>query len=196
MNRSGLDLYWLPLGAGGSVVKVNGRIFEAGRALLDRRRPLDIYHAALEVFLPENRYVIEIAPELKGDPSRRGVVNSGPVGHRLAGRLRIFRYELRCWPDGDLPDRVEAVESPRPLSDDPDVARRLIDLLPEVPMPVWGLDQMGAGEMWNSNSVIAWLISRTGLPAGRIHPPAGGCAPGWDAGLTVARRRHPDGALT
>jgi hypothetical protein len=43
--------------------------------------------------------------------------------------------------------------------------------------------------MWNSNSVIAWLIARTGLDAEAIQPPTGGRAPGWNAGLVVARRR-------
>lgn len=57
-----------------------------------------------------------------------------------------------------------------------------------MPTPVWGRDEHGAGEMWNSNSVIAWLIARSGLPAESIHPPAGGRAPGWCAGLAVARR--------
>ena len=61
-------------------------------------------------------------------------------------------------------------------------------LAPEVPTPVWGRDELGAGEMWNSNSVISWLLARSGLPVEAIHPPAGGRAPGWHAGLVVARR--------
>jgi hypothetical protein len=44
--------------------------------------------------------------------------------------------------------------------------------------------------MWNSNSVIAWLIARTGLDAEAIQPPTGGRAPGWNAGLVVARRQQ------
>jgi hypothetical protein len=42
--------------------------------------------------------------------------------------------------------------------------------------------------MWNSNSSISWLITRAGLPVESIDPPAGGRAPGWDAGIVVARR--------
>ena len=42
--------------------------------------------------------------------------------------------------------------------------------------------------MWNSNSVIAWLLA-AGLPMDGIGPPAGGRAPGWEAGLVAARRR-------
>jgi hypothetical protein len=42
--------------------------------------------------------------------------------------------------------------------------------------------------MWNSNSLISWLIERSGLNTRKIQPPAGGRAPGWNAGLVVARR--------
>ena len=44
--------------------------------------------------------------------------------------------------------------------------------------------------MWNSNSVIAWLLARSGLPMEAIRPPAGGRAPGWEAGLVMARRHQ------
>jgi hypothetical protein len=51
-SRAGVELYWLPLGAGGWFVKLNGRIWEAIQALWQRRRPLDLYHTALVVRLP------------------------------------------------------------------------------------------------------------------------------------------------
>jgi hypothetical protein len=41
--------------------------------------------------------------------------------------------------------------------------------------------------MWNSNSLIAWLVAGTGLDSDSIRPPVGGRAPGWNAGLVVAR---------
>jgi hypothetical protein len=44
--------------------------------------------------------------------------------------------------------------------------------------------------MWNSNSVIAWLLARSGLPVSTIKPPAGGRAPGWQAGLVTAYRQQ------
>jgi hypothetical protein len=53
---------------------------------------------------------------------------------------------------------------------------------------VWGRDESRAGEMWNSNSVIAWLTARADLDADAIQPPVGGRAPGWNAGLVVAYR--------
>ncbi len=196
---AGVDLYWLPLGAGGHFVRLNGRIYEGVAARLARRPPCDLYHSALEVRVPEGRVVIESAPIRAGDGPDRGVVAEGAVGSRWAGRLRIFRYELRFWQDGVIPDVAEAVESPQRLTDDVERSRRLLALAPSVPTPVWGRDELHAGEMWNSNSFIAWLIARSGLDARAIRPPADGRAPGWDAGLVVADRqtqgRRPDSPL-
>jgi hypothetical protein len=188
-ESASVDLYWLPLGAGGHFVRLNGRLYEAVAARLARRPVCDLYHSALEVRVPEGRFVIESTPIRASDGPERGVVAEGEVGSRWAGWLRIFRYELRFWPDGVIPDIAEAVESPRRLTDDPEQARQLLALAPSVPTPVWGRDELHAGEMWNSNSFIAWLISRSGLDADVIRPPSGGRAPGWDAGLTIARRQ-------
>jgi hypothetical protein len=187
-RRFGIDLYWLPLGAGGNFVRMNGRAYEAIKARLDRRPACDLYHSGLEVFVPEGRYVIEMTPVVDERGRERGVVAEGPVGARCAGRFRIFRYELRRWLDGVIPDISEAVDSPRRLSSDLSYAQRLLDLVPQVPMLVWGRDEAGAGEMWNSNSMISWLIVRTGLDVDSIKPPAGGRAPGWNAGVLEATR--------
>jgi hypothetical protein len=64
--------------------------------------------------------------------------------------------------------------------------------MPDVPTPVWGRDELHAGEMWNSNSFTAWLIARSGLDADAIQPPKCGRAPGWNAGLVVARRQQEE----
>jgi hypothetical protein len=186
--EAGVDLYWLPLGAGGHCVRLCGGVFEAVAAGLERRSACDLYHSALEVRAPAGRFVIEIAPIAGSNGAARGVVAEGPVGSRWAGRLRIFRYEVRCWRGGIIPDVEEAVESPRRLTSDPERAQQVLALVAEVPIPVWGRDELGAGEMWNSNSVIAWLIARCGLAAESIQIPAGGRAPGWHAGLVVAGR--------
>ena len=94
--------------------------------------------------------------------------------------------------DGVIPDVAEAVESPRRLRTDPALAQRVLDLVPAVPALVWGRDESGAGEMWNSNSLVAWLIARSGLAAESVRPPTGGRAPGWDAGLVIAGRQPAD----
>jgi hypothetical protein len=186
-GRGSVDLYWLPLGAGGRFVKYNGRIYEWLKARLERRPRRDLYHAALQVRLPDGPYVIEQAPVPDLSGADRGVVAVGPVGSRWAGRLRIFRYEVRVWRGGHIPDVAEAVDSPLRVCDDEPVARRLLEVVPDVPRLVWGRDELGAGEMWNSNAIIAWSLATSGLPAGAIKPPAGGRAPGWRAGLVAAR---------
>jgi hypothetical protein len=187
-TEAAVDLYWLPLGAGGHSVRLNGRVFEAVVARLERRDRCDLYHSALEVRLPEARYVIEQAPIRLSDPAERGVVGEGAVGTRAAGRLRIFRYEIRCWRDGVIPDIEEAVGSPQRLTDERALAQRVLDVVRTVPTPVWGRDELRAGEMWNSNSIIAWVIVRCGLDLSAVHLPPRGRAPGWRAGLVVAAR--------
>jgi hypothetical protein len=169
---------------------MNGRIFEWFASRLARRDSYDLYHSALEVRVREGRFVIEQAPAWSGG-SDRGVVAEGAVGSRAARRFRLFRYEVRRWRDGAIPDVAEAVESPKRLSDDLACARRLLELVPQVPTPVWGRDQLRAGEMWNSNATISWLLCRSGLDAASIPPPFGGRAPGWRAGIVVARRQQP-----
>jgi hypothetical protein len=187
-RTTAIDLYWLPLGAGGHSVRVNGRIFEWFAARLQHRDRCDLYHSALQVQVPDGRFVIEQAPAWS-ERSERGVVAEGAVGARAAGRFRLFRYEIRCWRDGVIPDVAEAVESPQRLSDDTDHARQLLELVPQVPTPVWGRDELRTGEMWNSNSLISWLITRSSLDVDAVHPPTGGRAPGWHAGVVIARRQ-------
>jgi hypothetical protein len=81
-----VELYWLPLGAGGGAGCVcwNGRIFEA------------------------------IAPAWGNRERDRGVVGEGAVGLPWLGQSRFFRYEIRRWRDGTIPDIAEAVASPPP----------------------------------------------------------------------------------
>ncbi len=186
----GIDLYWLPLGAGGRSVRWNGKVYEALAAWHGRRRSQDLYHSALAVRHGGRRYVIEMAPVWNEASPDRGVVCEGPVGARWLGRFRAFRYEVRCWPEGRIPDVLEAVDSPRQLSDDPATVVELLQRTRDVPALIWGRDELGAGEMWNSNSLVAWLLAGGGHDMAAITPPAGGRAPGWAAGLQLARRER------
>ena len=187
----GVDLYWIPLGAGGWFVRLNGRVYEAVKAVLERRRPLDLYHSALEVHLPEGTFAVESAwPIPDADGPSRGVAVEGAVGSHGLARFHFLRYEVRRWRDGAIPDVAEAVGGPQRVSDDIGRARRLLELVGSVPNLVWGRDEAGTGEMWNSNSVVSWLLARSGLPAGVVSPPPGGRAPGWEAGLVMARRQQ------
>jgi hypothetical protein len=184
----GVYLYWLPLGAGAYVVRLSGRAFEAMMARLQRRPRRDLYHSALEVVTPEARFVIEMTP-VPAHPDRdRGVVAEGTVGTKWARPFRVFHYEIHRWRNGVIPDLTSAIGSPVRVSADPTVAERVLELALSIPTPVWGRDELRAGEMWNSNSVTSWLLSRSGTDIDDTRPPDNGRAPGWDAGRTVAER--------
>ena len=187
-SSGSVDLYWLPLGAGGRCVRLNGRVFELLVAHHEHRRPRDLYHSALEVRLGTDRWVIEMAPVWNTPEPDRGVVAEGPVGLRCLGRYRLFSYEVRCWRDGRIPDIDEAVNSPVRLSADPEHARRVLALAPQFTTATWGRDEQSCGEMWNSNSLTSWLLVSSGHDRTSVAPPAGGRAPGWEAGLVVASR--------
>lgn len=183
-----IDLYWIPLGAGGQVVRLNGKVYEAIKAFIEHRSRFALYHTAIEVGLPDGRYVIESAPIRDGRGRERGVVVEGPVGMRWAGRFRLLRYEIRRWQGGSIPDANEAVSSPVRVANDLTRAQRILDLVPSVPTPVWGRDDLHTGDMWNSNSLTSWLLARAGVDTEPIQPPSGGRAPGWNAGVVVAKR--------
>ena len=200
-DRACVDLYWLPLGAGDAsrCVRWNGRIYEALAARYDRREARDLYHSALDVHVGADHFVIEMAPVWGNQYDDRGVVSDGPVGLPWLGRSRFFRYEVRRWRNGSIPDVSEAVASPQRLSSDVVLARLVLELVPAFPTVTWGRDEFRTGDMWNSNSLVAWLLARSGHETVPIEPPLHGRAPGWVAGLVVAARqedasRHPGAA--
>lgn len=184
-----VDVYWIPLGAGagGALVRWSGRLYEAATATVARRPRRDLYHSALEVTVGDVTAAIEMAPvwTKRGD---RGVVAEGPVGARVLGRSRLFRYEVRCWSGGSIPDLAAAIGGPHRVSSEPAKAEAILDLVSKFPTLTWGRDESKTGEMWNSNSLVSWLLSRAGLVTEDVAPPSGGRAPGWDAGLVAASR--------
>ena len=181
-----VDLYWIPLGAGGHVVRLSGRVYEVISARIQRRPRQALYHSALIVQLPGSRFVIEQTPVIDGRGHDRGVAIEGPVGMKRAGRFRIFRYEVRRWRDGVIPDLADAVGGPIRVTVDPAQAARVVDLVASVPPLVWGRDERHAGEMWNSNAVLSWILTNAGIDAAAISPPPGGRALGWRAGIAIA----------
>lgn len=187
-NGAQLDLYWIPLGAETPVVAMSGRIYEALHALAHRRPRCDLYHSALIAHIDETTTIIESAP-VPDDRGRteRGVVVEGAVGSRTLGRFRIFRYEVRRWTGGTIPDLHHAVNSPIRITKDANAIHNLLDVTAAVPAPVWGRDESATGDMWNSNSIISWALARAGLLANAGTPPPQGRAPGWDAGIALAK---------
>ena len=85
-ETAAVDLYWLPLGAGGHSVRLNGRVFEAVAARAARRPVCDLYHSALEVRVGAALFVIEQAPVRDTRGEQRGVVAEGAVGTRFTAR--------------------------------------------------------------------------------------------------------------
>ncbi len=73
VSTEGIYLYWLPLGAGGNFVRLNGKVYEAVAAKIQHRPPCDLYHSALQVVVPDGRYVIEQTPVIDAHGSERGV---------------------------------------------------------------------------------------------------------------------------
>jgi len=118
----------------------------------------------------------------------QGVVVEAPVGCRVAGHFRIFQYEIRRWEGGTIPDLSSAVGSPVNVTSDAALVDRALAVVPFVPAATWGRDELHAGEMWNSNSVVAWILTQIGLIDAVGDPPHHGRAPGWVAGVAVGGR--------
>jgi hypothetical protein len=189
-----VDLYWLPLGAGGRYVRWNGRVYEQLCARREHRPARPLFHSALEVGHAGERRIIEMAPVWNTPDLGRGVQLEGPVGARWLGRWRAFRYEVRCWKGGRIPDVAEAVDSPQRLIEDEARTVRLLELVAQIPPYVWGRDELRCGDMWNSNSLVSWLLASGGVDLATVVPPNHGRAPGWHAGLVLAARQRPTGA--
>lgn len=164
MSEASVTLYWLPLGTGDNThcVRMNGRAFEFLQAAIQRRSRCDLYHSALAIRLDDAEFTIEMGPAWGNKVSDRGVVNQGPVGLPSLGRSRLFRYEVRCWRGGVIPDAAEAVGGPIRLGTDGLRARTLLNLMPQFPLETWGRDGLRTGDMWNSNSLTAWLLAKSG----------------------------------
>lgn len=189
-DDAGIELYWLPLGAGDASrsVRLSGRVYEALAARRDDRPARQLYHSALEVRLGADRFVIEMVPAWGSPRAERGVVGHGPVGLAQLGRSRFFRYEVRRWRNGCIPDLSWAVGEAQHPDSDVRRVQRLLELVPAFPTATWGRDELRTGDMWNSNSLISWLLARSGHDTDLLRPPLLGRAPGWNAGLLVAAR--------
>lgn len=192
-----VDLFWIPLGAGagGALFRWSGWLYEVLASRISGRPRCDLYHLALAVNLDGTTTTVEMAPVwvTRGE---RGVVAEGPVGLRLLGHSRLFRYEVRSWPGGSILGAPFARCSPVTIAVGPEIGRRILDLVPQFPTQIWGRDELHTGDMWNSNSLVSWLLMRAGIDLTGIRPPPGGRAPGWDAGVIAASSeptasRHP-----
>jgi hypothetical protein len=97
MPAARVSVYWLPLGAGGHVVRWNGRLYETIAARREHRPAADLYHCALEVIVDGDSSVIEMAPVWATHAADRGGWQAGLV---LAERRR-FRARRAAASDRD-----------------------------------------------------------------------------------------------
>jgi hypothetical protein len=183
-----VDVYWIPVGAGTSrLQRASLRWWEAFEAARARRARGVLYHSALKLGIDgEGVSTLELTPAFVASPVP--ALMTGPVGARPAGRFKLFRYELRLVPGAVLPDEAWAVGEPVRLSDERAMVERVVELAGLVPAYTWGRRVKGTAEMWTSDSVVSWLLVKAGLEPMDARAPADGRAPGWDAGLAVARR--------
>jgi hypothetical protein len=103
---------------------------------------------------------------------------------------------VRCWKGGRIPDVAEAVDRPQRVIEDEAGTVRLLELVGQVPPYVWGRDELRCGDMWNSNSLVSWLLASTGVELTTVVPPNHGRPPGWRAGLGLAARQRSTGAYS
>src|SRR4029453_4489760 len=102
-SEASVDLYWLPLGAGGHSVRLNGRLFEALVARLEKRPTRALYHSALIVRVPEGTFAIEMAPIPDGNGKLRGVVSERPRRQPLGSTLADLPLRESALPGGGVP---------------------------------------------------------------------------------------------
>lgn len=185
-----VELLWLPVGAETSrFQQASLRLWEAIEAARSRRPRTALVHSALRVRTSDGTaYAIELTPEFQRGASPPVAI--GPVGMRSLGRFRLFRWALQCTPGGAFPDEQWATGEPQVLPTDCSTAETILGLARRIPRYTWGRRVRGTTEMWTSDSVISWLLYRSGIDLGAVAPPPGTRAPGWHAGLEVARRRR------
>ena len=74
-----------------------------------------------------------MTPAWTREQPERGVVLEGPVGARWLGTSVLFRYEVRRWRNGVIPDLAEAVGLPVTWPPTGHRSELLLRLVPQVP---------------------------------------------------------------
>jgi hypothetical protein len=125
-----VELYWIPLGAGGHCVRFNGRVFEAIQAAYQHRPRCDLYHAALTVELGHDRYTIRAAtgraqerPRAAADRRDRGCSGGAASREYGDGRSVMMQQSVGGWPaqqrlvqlGSQISERVARAKRPRRL---------------------------------------------------------------------------------
>lgn len=183
-----VELLWLPVGVETNrFQQASLRLWEAFEAARARRRRCRLVHAGLRLCPGESGpFTLELMPAWQG--GRGTPLATGSVGFRGADRFALFRYQLHCDDGGTFPDERWAIGEPLVVSRESGVPERILALAAKVPRYTWGRRVRGTSEMWTSDSVVSWLLTRAGIDLAQFGPPPGTRAPGWQAGLEIARR--------
>jgi len=184
MVESKVELFWLPVGAGTHFQRASLIAYDWLLAHIARRPRAAFVHAALKVRLEGRTHTLELMPVPRRQETAPLI--TGPVGLRIAGRLRMFRYQLLCQEASTLPDERWAIESPNVIGRGAAFAETILSIAAQVPAHTWGRRVAGTTEMWTSDSAISWLLCRAGVDIREINPPSQTQAPGWAAGIQVA----------
>src|SRR3954465_12138899 len=99
-DEAWVDLYWLPLGAGGHSVRFNGKVYEWLASRREHRRPCDIYHSALVVHLDGVDWTVEMGPGGNVDAPPDAPACTGAGGAPGVGRLPGIPLGVRLLPGG------------------------------------------------------------------------------------------------
>lgn len=71
-------------------------------ALFGRRARRDLFHSALEIVVPDGRYIVQMTPIRDDRGAWSGQLRTGGV--RWVGRFRLFRYDIHRWRSGRFAD--------------------------------------------------------------------------------------------
>jgi len=159
------DVFGVPFD---EIGRIAGRTTEAARQLASRARRRVREAPSPDVDLPRQRRVVD------------AFLSAARAGN-MEGLLAVL--------DPDVVFRTDAGARPvdaAPVHGAPAVAARVLATAPRFAHLGRPRDEIVAGEMWNSNSVVAWLLATAGLPADRLHPPPRGVERLTFAGLEVA----------
>ena len=92
-----IDLYWIPLGAGGNFVRLNGRVYEGLLAALQRRPRCEIYHSALVILAPGAPVCFEIDGWDPNTGTGWSVLAKG-IAHDITDPRGAPTGRIRHWP--------------------------------------------------------------------------------------------------
>lgn len=129
-------------------------------------------------------------------PSMGRVEGGGPRGcgdrsRRAASPRPVELVSLRSAALARRNPPRPGVGGPAIVADDDGTAQSVLRHAHEVPALTWGRQVPPTRDMWNSNSLVSWLLRVSGVPIADLSPPSGGRAPGWGAGLALITPSAP-----